>query len=468
MECVMKALLQATIRDIAQYCKRGVRICLLGLGATNRSALDLLLDIEDVESITVCHPGLRSGDIPDTVRLISSPDAFDRLDGDIIIPSPSVRRERLSPSEGAVYLTDYDLLFKSQPRKLFSVSGSDGKSTTVAMASQLLKASLPDIFTGGNLGTPLWKTDISRAFLLELSSYTLRYSQPRGGRALLTNVTPNHLDWHEDLSEYERTKLSVIESASEPILNLSDVFSEKAAREIDTFCLVSEAIPHKEIIKRYKTEHTVTVGGSAIMLDGEETVRLSDVRLKESHNVLNLALAIALSIGYTDKERIQEVARGFEGLKERCEGFEIDGVKYVSSSIDTTPTRTQTTLRSLGTRVRIILGGRGKGISPEPLRDALKDYATRIAMYGEIADELSDFINSDPSLKKIPHRAFKSFADALNYACDGAVAGETVLLSPAATSYGEFKDYIERGRCFKEYVKSLHGKSYQENKHTKI
>ena len=455
----MKALLQEAIKDISIKRGRQADVCLLGLGTTNRAALDLLLSLEGVGSITACHPGLLKGDIPDTVRTVSSADAFDKVDGDIIIPSPSVRRERLSLKDGAVYLTDYDLLFKSQPRKLFSVSGSDGKSTTVAMSSQLLSKSFPYLFTGGNLGTPLWKTDTDRAFLLELSSFTLRYSQPQGGRALLTSVTPNHLDWHEDLTEYEKTKLSLLASASEPILNLSDAFSEKAARGVYAFALVSRDLTHSEILKRYRTEHTVTVDGAAILLDGEEVVKLSEVRLKEKHNILNLALAIALSIGYADREHIREVSKSFEGLGERCESFTLDGVRYISSSIDTTPTRTQTTLKSLDTRVRIILGGRGKGLSPEPLRGVLKEYAERIAIYGEIADELSSFINSDGDLRQIQHRAFGDFLSAVEYACDGAITGDTVLLSPAATSYGEFKDYTERGRCFKEYAKSLHGKS---------
>jgi UDP-N-acetylmuramoylalanine--D-glutamate ligase len=130
-------------------------------------------------------------------------------------------------------------------------------------------------------------------------------------------------------------------------------------------------------------------------------------------------------------------------------------VRYVSSSIDTTPERTKATLSGLDSRVRIILGGRGKGLSLEPLRNVLKKYADKIAVYGEVGREITEFIDSDDELKKIPHAAFKVFDEAIDYATDGVKVGDTVLLSPAATSYGEFADYKERGAHFKKRIKSI-------------
>ncbi len=374
-----------------------------------------------------------------------------------MIPSPSVRRERLTIPDHTVLLTDYDLLFDYKPKSLFLVSGSDGKSTTVSLASLLLSPTFPDIFTGGNIGIPLWKADRNNsAFLLELSSFTLRYTRPRGGRALLTNVTPNHLDWHSSLSEYEETKLGMILSADEPILNLSDPVSERAARDIASFCLISADMMRDEILSKYKTEHTVTFADGYIRLDGEKILSTKDVKRQERHNLLNLASAIAISIGYTDKARIIEVSKSFSGLSERCESLVLDGITYVSSSIDTTPERTRTTLSGLGKRVRIILGGRGKGLPLHPLKDVLIKYAERIAVYGEIRNEIISFIESDKDLSLISHRAFADFDSALDYASEGASSGDTVLLSPAATGYGEFRDYKERGEHFKKYVRSKH------------
>jgi UDP-N-acetylmuramoylalanine--D-glutamate ligase len=444
---------------------RRVRVGLIGLGSTNRALLSLLSEIGGIE-ITVRDIRGRMDGIPDTVAVKPS---LEPLDEDILFPSPSVRRENLHPPASATFLTDYDLLFANMPRHLFTVSGSDGKSTTVDMTSRLLAPRFPDLFTGGNLGTPLWRASLgSRAFLLELSSFTLRYSTPRAGRALLTNVTPNHLDWHASLEEYNETKLSMIRSADEAILNLSDEVSRKEAERIRAFCLVSLDVPCGEIIRKYKTEHTVTVESGAILIDGEPTVCIEDVKHRERHNLANLASAIALTIGYAERDDVREVAVSYEMLGERCEAVELGGVYYVSSSIDTTPARTRATLEGLDRRVRLILGGRGKGLSLEPLREVIAKYADRISVYGEISEELTAFIESDAELARIPHSAFKKLGDAIDHACDGVSAGETVLLSPAATSYGEFSDYKERGRCFKARVASRSSEYHRENNQRKI
>ena len=464
----MKALLQEKLAKRANALGRRVNVGLLGFGTTNRAALDILLSLEDVASITVRQKGLRKSDFPDTVSVVSTERAFLDLDEDILIPSPSVRREALVIEPYTEYVTDTDLLFASRPKELFLVSGSDGKSTTTTLASLLLKERLPSLFTGGNLGVPLWQADHTSPFLLETSSFTLRYSLPKGGRALLTNVTPNHLDWHDSLAEYEATKLGLIYAASEPILNLGDAISEKAARDLFAFCLLSTNPETVGELKKYKTEHTVTSNGTGLLLDGEEIVRIAEIRRNEPHNVTNLALAIAMSIGYADVAHVREVARSFSGLSYRAEEFDVDGVKYVSSSIDTTPARAVTTLMGLGRRVRLILGGRGKGLPLSPMRDALIKYAERIAVYGDIGEEMRAFLESDAPLANIPHRTFKHFSEAIDYATDGATENDTVLLSPAATSYGEFTSYKERAEYFESYVKMGKSKDKSENKPPKI
>ena len=151
----------------------------------------------------------------------------------------------------------------------------------------------------------------------------------------MTNVTPNHLDWHESLDEYEGAKLDLVYSADEPILNLSDPVSERAARDMRAFCLISRDMTVDEIKAKYKTDHAVTLRNGIIRLDGEEIIATDAVKRREGHNLMNLASAIALSIGYADKEHIRRVAKGFDGLIERCESFTVGGITYVSSSIDT-------------------------------------------------------------------------------------------------------------------------------------
>lgn len=452
----MKRLIKELLQKKKGQLHRRVRVGILGLGITGKAALDVLLGLGDAVDITV-YP-IAAQDTPKTDRAkVGSPD---RITDDVLIASPSVRRERICIPEGTDVISDYSLLFDSNPERLFSVSGSDGKSTTTAIASLLLSPTFPTLFTGGNLGTPLWLAERSSdAFLLELSSFTLRYSLPHRGRAALTNVTPNHLDWHESLDEYIDTKLGLVYSADEPVLSLDDSISEAAAREMHSFALVSSHLSREDILRRYHTEHTVTVESGSIFRDTKLMLPTRAVRRNEAHNIQNLTLAIALSTGYATRERICEVAESFDGLAQRCRITEKDGISYISSSIDTTPERTATTLNSLGRRVKIILGGRGKGLSYEPLSKPLAQYAERIALYGDAGREMLGLIESDADLYTIPHAHFSKMKDAFDYAADGAGGGDTVLLSPAATSYGEFRDYLERGRAFLDYV---------DKKHTKI
>ena len=167
--------------------------------------------------------------------------------------------------------------------------------------------------------------------------------------------------------------------------------------------------------------------------------------------------AIALSIGYTSKDRIRKVASTFQGLTHRCDVFSLDGKEYVDSSIDTSPERTKTTLESLSRHVHLILGGRGKGLAPDTLRDALIRYAESISLYGEVTDSICEWLDSDSELSKIPRARFDTLKDAIDNADSLAKEGDTVLLSPSATAYGEFRNFKKRGDFFKNYLSKKHG-----------
>ena len=447
----MREILIEYLKGKASALKRKVNVGLIGYGSTNRAFLDFILPLDFV-NLSVRHKGLSRSELPKSVTVYggeSEPEIYE----DILIPSPSVRREKIAAPVGAEFITDYDLLFRTREKQLFCVSGSDGKSTVTTLSSLMLSETMPDLFTGGNLGTPLICADSGcEAFLLELSSFTLHYSVPRSKRALLTNITPNHLDWHKDLLEYTESKLRLIKSAYEPVINLSDGVSQRVADETNAFCLVSDKLTRGEINAAYSTEHTVTIDEDAISLDGETVVRVESVKRRERHNITNLALATALSIGYASPERIREVAKSFTGLSERCEIFTYKGIEYISSSIDTTPERTRTTLLGLSRPVSIILGGRTKNLPLDPIREPLHAFAKRIAIYGEAAKELDGYISSCPELCDIPREVFPTLDGAIDYAIATATPEISVLLSPAATSYGEFDNYIERGRFFKAHV----------------
>ena len=444
------------LKDISRKKGRPLSICLLGFGTTNRAILDIISKSDLTREITV-RQNREISDTPMGVKVIDPKKEFDDIYEDIVFTSPSFRRDRVHFPDGTILTSDTEIFFSETRDKTFLVSGSDGKSTVTTLTSLLLYPTFPELFTGGNLGSPIATASLkSDAFVLELSSFNLMYCTPRSKRAILTGVTPNHLDWHKDLAEYENCKAKLVYSADEAIIPLSCPFNERLAGCIDSFALVSTTHSSEELAKRYRTKHTVTLEDGKILIDGDGILPTSFIKRKERHNVENLMSAIAMSLGYASNKRIREVAESFAGLEHRCESFTLGGVEYINSSIDTTPDRARATLESLDKPVNIILGGRGKGLPLEPLKEPLIRYAKRISVYGEIAREMVKWIKNDEDLSTVPTASFDTFREAVDYADENTSDVKTVLLSPAATAYGEFSDFTQRGRTFKEYLINKH------------
>ena len=454
----MQKRIRQYLEDVANSKGTTLSVCLLGYGATSSSLLPILKECKLVKEITARHSGVLYERPDESVRLILGTDAFADIYEDIVFASPSVRREGLTLPKHTRMTSDTEIFFAEQRENVFCVSGSDGKSTVTTIASLLLSPTFPKVFTGGNLGRPVALAALDAdAFLLELSSFNLRYTAPKSKRAVLTNVTPNHLDWHADLGEYERSKMRLIYSTKEAVLPLSCPFNEDLAKAIHTYALVSLTRSDRELRESYDTDHTLTLCDGYIHFDGEALLNTKAVRQRQSHSLENLMSAIALTHGYTTNERITEVAAAFDGLQHRCEVFRLGGKEYINSSIDTSPERTKTTLKDLARRVHLILGGRGKGLPPDAMKDAILRYAESISVYGEVALDICGWLDADPELSKIPHHSFDTLKEAIDNADSLAEKDGAVLLSPSATAYGEFRSFVQRGDFFKDYLSKKHG-----------
>ncbi len=454
----MQTRIREYLEDVAKKKGRSIDVCLFGYGATSSAILSAIRKVGCVRELTVRHSGVLYDHPDGNIRLICGTDANVDIYEDVIFASPSVRREMLTLPHGSLITSDTEIFFEHHKGEAFCVSGSDGKSSVTTIASLLLHPTFPHLFTGGNLGKPLVSAPSdSDAFLLELSSFNLRYVRPHSKRALITNVTPNHLDWHSSLDEYEECKIRLIAFTEEAVLPLSCAFNQKLARSMHTFALVSLLQTDKELRENYSTDHTVTLVDGHICVDREPLLKVETVRQRERHSLENLMSAIALSYGFTTRARICEIAQTFNGLEHRCERLQLGDKEYIDSSIDTSPERTKTTLTDLSKSVHLILGGRGKGLSPDVMKDALLRYSKSISLYGDVKDSLHNWLDYDPELSKIPHKRFDTLKDAIDNADSLAKTGDTVLLSPSATAYGEFRSFKERGDFFKDYLSKKHG-----------
>ena len=198
-----------------------------------------------------------------------------------------------------------------------------------------------------------------------------------------------------------------------------------------------------------------------IMSDGDretEILNANEIKIPGRHNIANYMTAIGISLEWIgDMDVVRRLSREFGGVDHRLELVrEYNGVKFYNSSIDSTPTRTAAALSALKGKPIVIVGGADKGISFEPLARSLCDRAKGVVITGACRDKilaaLENYDGYDPS--KLPTYVCPDFIDAVHKAKDIAIPGDTVLLSPACTSFDAFRNFEERGNTFVKIVNS--------------
>ena len=388
--------------------------------------------------------------------------AYDEINEDILFLSPSARRDkkelREAHARGVILSSDAEFFLSNTDSDVFAVTGSDGKSTTTTLTAMMLADSYVSAIPCGNIGeamTPHLDDEAGYAYAAELSSFQLTYMKPRVRRAVITNITENHLNWHTSFDEYINAKRGVFENAKERIINFDCEISRGFAKEYPIFAVFSRKKSEAELRRALNAEIYVTEKDGYITVSGKAMLALRDIRINGAHNVLNFMAAIAMSYGIASKEQIFRVAKNFSGLRHRCEFIrEVRGVRYYNSSIDSSPKRTCATLSTFQGRVTVILGGRSKGLDFSELIPVLKKKARTVVLMGECAEEIEGVILKSGDFK-IPYTKLRSFEDAVKYASYAAKDGDTVILSPAATSYDGFRNFEERGDAFREIINAL-------------
>ena len=385
------------------------------------------------------------------------------LSESVLVRSPGIRPDHpaiaASVASGSVLTDEISLMRRALPVPLVGITGSDGKTTTANLVAALLTGAGVRTFLGGNNGVPLLPRvsemqagDVAAA---ELSSFQLMTLRHPAEYAVITNVTPNHLNWHVDMAEYVAAKCRIFDDHTYLVLNAEN----ETTRRIGEARLGNGA-PGKTVFFAVDEAAVTDFANAVFQRDGavvyredgrEETLDcLGSFRLPGRHNLENLLAAIAVTHPFTGGEGLSALA-AFGGVPHRLQHVaEVRGVTYINSSIDTSPTRTAAALSALGGRPICIVGGRGKGISLAPLADALATQAKAAFLYGETAAEIEAALCG-----RIPTGRFSRFAEAFSAASAAALPGDTVLLSPGCTAFGEFRDFEERGECFCRLVREL-------------
>lgn len=439
----------------------GRSVAVLGLGVSNRPLLDLLLaegaqitarDKKEKEAFAAwCAPYEARG-----VRFVCGEAYLSALTEDVLVRAPGIRYDTkeiaAAVARGAVLTSEMEIFLARTPASVIGVTGSDGKTTTSTLIYEMLRAGGHRVFLGGNIGNSLLpylsEMQAGDIAVVELSSFQLHTMRRSPHIAVLTNLSPNHLDYHTDLAEYIAAKQNIYlhPPCTRLVVNLANELTRRLAKTAP--CAVTG----------FGGNGTVRVQENVIYFAGEPVLDVADIRLQGSHNVENYLAAIGAVWGLVGADAIRQVATTFRGVPHRMQIIaEQGGITYINSSIDSTPSRTTAALSALkdhAGHILLILGGYDKHIPFTPLAEPVCALARAVILTGATASAIRSAITTSDAFAEhpIPIHEASRFADAVMLAVGLAEAGDIVLLSPACASFDAFENFAVRGGCFTDLV----------------
>jgi len=437
----------------------GKRVLVVGLGVTGRSAARFL-SARGARFVLADQRGdIPREDLPLDAELHLGPESVACLDAvDLVIPSPGVPRDNPLLREAVAaripVLSELELASRFLDGLLVAITGTNGKSTVTAMLGEVLKAAGMRPFVGGNLGTPLIDAmgvehDIA---VVEVSSFQLEWIERfRPHVAIHLNLSDDHLYRYRDLEEYGHFKARIFEN-----------------QRADDYAIINRDDPHVWRLNGRLKARTINFGLTpaavlpAIRLDRDELVLddganqrrvgIGSLRLPGRHNLANaMAVAAAALVLGVDPKSIERAFAEFTGLAHRIEFVrERNGVSFVDDSKGTNVGATLEALAAVAAPIIWIAGGVDKGGDYSPLRALLKEKVRRAILIGAARHKMQAALGDVTEVELTA-----TLADAVARAAAIATRGDTVLLSPACSSFDQFRDYEERGRIFKELARAL-------------
>lgn len=443
-------------------------VSVIGIGISNQPLLRLLLS----RGISVTARDRKSredlGIVAEQLeglgcRLKLGEDYLEDLQEDVIFRTPGMRPDlpelREAVRRGSTLTSEMEVFLEVCPCPVIAVTGSDGKTTTTTILSELLKKTGRNVHVGGNIGHPLLAEtgamqpeDIA---VLELSSFQLMTMTRSPHIAVITNLAPNHLDVHKDFQEYISAKENIFthQSAQDIAVFNADnpITLEEAGRAVGRARLFS---------RKQELEDGVFLRGNAVIArhDGTErqVMTVEDIKLPGVHNIENYLAAIAAVDGLVPDGVIRDFARSFGGVEHRIELIRTrNGVRWYNDSIASSPSRTMAGLRSFREKVILIAGGKDKGISYESLGPVINDHVKLLLLCGATAEVIRRSVEQADNYHGLEILNVEDYQESVSLADRRAAEGDVVILSPASTSFDRFANFMERGRVFKEIVNRL-------------
>jgi len=444
---------------------KGRKVVVVGLGKTGYSTARFLLKKGSQVVITDTKSFIDLGEKAKDLLSLGARIEADGHRGDIfkwaelIIPSPGVASDLALLSEardrGVQVLSEIELAFQHISAPVIAITGTNGKSTTVALLAEIFNASKKRVFVGGNIGTPFIEMSGSAQrfdyALLEISSYQLEWIEKfRPFVAAILNITDDHLDRYPDFKSYLNAKKKIFmnqKKSDYAILNADDPSIRDVRKDVKShlfYFSLKEKLRRGAYLSGNKIKYVV--GEIANEMD------IGGLKLRGRHNLENImAAVITAQICGCEEKPILETVKNFKGLPHRQEFVkDVRGVKFYDDSKATNVMSAVRSIESFEEQIVLIAGGRDKGGDYSPLQKSMKGRVRAVILLGEARDKMAAALQGAAEI----HLA-KSMDEAIKLAMQIARAGDAVILSPGCSSFDMFSGYEDRGEVFADIVRKL-------------
>ena len=464
----------------------GKKVLVVGVARSGVAAARLLTSRGAMVVANDIKPEAELGDVVDELRRLgvmlslgAHPESL-FVNADLIVLSPGVPAD-LEPLEaarraGVEIISEPELAGRFLRGRMIGVTGSNGKTTVTTLIGELLIAAGVDVIVGGNIGTPL--TSLIEAstektwIVAELSSFQLEMIDSlRVNVAIVTNITPDHLDRHGSFGDYVLAKYRIFKNQTSEDWAVLNLDSRPVVEMLTTY-----GVPSKEVyfstgglaanpLKRSPASIFVRDNRiwTSLVSEGAgeiEVMSIDEIPLRGMHNVENVMAALAAvfcAIGtrVSDLPVLTDAIRRFKGVEHRIEYVtEIDGVKFYNDSKATNVDSTVKALEAFERNIIVILGGKDKGSDYTVLAPLIRNRVKQIILIGAASDRIAEQLEGTGAISRA-----KSMPDAVAIAMKAAISGDTVLLAPACASFDMFDNYEHRGTVFKQAVHDLAGRA---------
>lgn len=461
-----------SLLEYKQYIKTK-KVAVLGIGISNTPLIKYLAALGvDVTGFDMAEEDALKESLAELkdyhVKYVLGKDYLKQLKGfDVIFKTPKVRfdiPELISEQQrGAEITSEMEVFVDLCPAQIFAVTGSDGKTTTTTLVHKLLTQAGYKCWLGGNIGAPLLsKIDEIREtdkVVLELSSFQLHTMTKSPEIAIVTNLSPNHLDVHKSMEEYTEAKKNIFLAQSPKdklIINYDNDITRGFEAEAP-----GEAIFFSRQNKLQKGAYIEN--NMLVYSNGKQVFEIMprrDILIKGEHNVENYLAAIAAVFDYIDIKDIQTIATTFTGVEHRMELVrKLHDIAFYNDSIGSSPSRTIAGLYSFENKVILIAGGYDKNIPYDEMGPAMTEKVKKLVLIGATGPKIEEALRNEAQRtgkgNDVEIYRCNSLEEAVHTAYKNAVPGDSIILSPASASFDMFKNFEERGNRFKDIVKGL-------------